>query len=330
MNYKKIYPAKLKRGDKIAVIAPSKSFSILSPTIIKIANQRFNELGLEVVFGKHLNECDEFNSSSVQSRVDDLHWAFSDSSIKGIFCALGGFNCNQLLQYIDWNLIKNNPKIFCGYSDITALQNAILAKTGLVTYSGRNYSGFGQLINFEYTFNYTRKCFFDDSPIEVLSSTVWSDDAWHLYQQNCNLIQNEGMYSIVQGQSLGTIIGGNLITLQALQGTEYFPNLQDSILFLEDDYELKPHHFDRALQSLCLLPDFKHVKGLVIGRSQKVSGITKELLHKIVTTKKELLSIPVIAGVDFGHTSPMITFPIGGQVSIDAGQHGVKIVIIKH
>ena len=328
--HKKIFPAKLQRGDKIAVIAPSKSFSILSESIVDIANQKFNELGLEVVFGKHLNECDEFNSSSAQSRIDDLHWAFADPSIKGIFTALGGFNSNQLLQYVDWNLIKNNPKIFCGYSDITALQNAILTKTGLVTYSGRNYSGFGQLLNFEYTLDYTRQCFFNAVPIEVTSSLVWSDDAWHLYQQNCNLIQNEGMYSIVQGQALGTIIGGNLITLQALQGTEYFPNLQDSILFLEDDYELKPHHFDRALQSLCLLPSFKQVKGLVIGRFQKASGMTKELLHRIITTKKELRSIPVIAGVDFGHTSPMIIFPIGGQVSIDAGQYAAKIIITKH
>jgi muramoyltetrapeptide carboxypeptidase LdcA involved in peptidoglycan recycling len=99
-------------------------------------------------------------------------------------------------------------------------------------------------------------------------------------------LRNEGMYLIVQGQASGTIIGSNIVSFQALQGTEYFPSLQNSILFLEDDYELKPHHFDRALQSLCLLPDFKHVKGLVIGRSQKVSGITKELLHKIITTKK--------------------------------------------
>lgn len=325
--HKKIFPAKLQRGDKIAVIAPSKSFSIVSPTIIEIANQRCNELGLEVIFGKHVNECDEFNSSSVQSRVDDLHWAFSDPSIKAVFAALGGFNSNQLLQYIDWNIIKKNPKIFCGYSDITALNNAILTKTDLVTYSGRNYSGFGQLLNFEYTLDYTQQCFFNDAPIEIKSSIAWSDDAWHLDQQNCNLIFNKGMYSIVQGQATGTIIGGNLVTFQALQGTEYFPSLQDSILFLEDDYELKPHHFDRLLQSLCLLPDFKYVKGLVIGRSQKTSGITKELLYKMVTTKKELLSIPVIAGVDFGHTSPMITFPIGGQVSIDAQQNTATIII---
>ena len=325
-----IFPEKLKRGDKIAVIAPSRSCAIISQSTREIANQRFHDLGLQVVFGKHVDECDEFTSSSIESRIADLHWAFSDPSIKAIFTVIGGFNSNQLLPYIDWNIIKNNPKIFCGYSDITALHHAILAKTGLVTYSGRNYAGFAQLLNFEYTLNYTQQCFFDNAPIEVVSSPLWSDDAWYIDQQDCNLMHNDGMYSIVQGQASGTIIGGNLVTLHALQGTEFFPSLQNSILFLEDDYELQPHHFDRALQSLCLLPDFKEVKGLVIGRFQKASGMSKELLHKIITTKKELQSIPVIAGVDFGHTSPMITFPIGGHVVIEALGNNIKIVIEKH
>lgn len=324
------FPEKLKHGDKIAVIAPSRSFSILSSDCIELANQRFTELGLTVVFGKHIHEMDEFGSSSIESRVADLHWAFSDPSIKAIFTVVGGFNSNQILSYIDWDLIKNNPKILCGYSDITALQNAILAKTGLVTYSGPHYSSLGQQLNFDYTQNYMQRCLFDNTDIHIQSSKAWSDDLWYLDQQNCNFIQNTGMYSIVSGQALGTIIGGNLVTLQALQGTEFFPSFENAILFLEDDYESQSHHFDRDLQSLCSLPNFKHIKGLVIGRFQKASGMTKESLHKIITTKKELQSIPVIAGVDFGHTSPMITFPIGGQVVIEAAIHSVKITITGH
>ncbi len=142
--YAPIFPSKLQRGDTIAIIAPSRSFSILSSSCIEIANQRFQKLGLQVVFGKYIQEIDAFASSSIESRIADLHWAFSDPSIKAIFTVLGGFNSNQLLPYIDWDLIKNNPKILCGYSDITALQNAIFANTGLVTYSGPHYSSFGQ------------------------------------------------------------------------------------------------------------------------------------------------------------------------------------------
>src|SRR5680860_43589 len=128
---KKIFPQKLKKGDKVRVIAPSRSMAIISQETRDIAKNRFEELGLELSFGKHIEEIDDFVSSSIESRIEDLHDAFCDSRVKAIFTVIGGFNCNQLLQYIDWDLIKNNPKIFCGFSDITALNNAIYAKTGL-------------------------------------------------------------------------------------------------------------------------------------------------------------------------------------------------------
>lgn len=326
---KKIYPEKLKRGDNIAVIAPSRSMSLLSDNTIEIANKRLEDMGLNVFFGQHVKEIDEFASSSVKNRISDLHWAFSDKSIKGILTVLGGFNSNQLLKYIDWNLIKNNPKIFCGYSDITALQNSIYAKTGLVTYSGPHYSSFGQLSNFEYTLEYFNKCLFFEEDFEVEPSAYWSDDAWYLNQQDCNLIKNEGYYTINEGEVSGTIIGANLVTLRTLQGTEFFPSLKNSVLFLESDYEADPHHIDRDLQSLILDPNFKEVKGIAFGRHQK-NKISKDILYKIVKSKKELDNIPVIADLDFGHTSPMFTFPIGGAVYIEAVNANNKIVIMKH
>src|SRR3989339_1864763 len=154
----KIYSEKLKSGDEVRIIAPSRSMAILSEEIKNIANRRFEELGLKLSLGKHVNESDEFNSSLIKSRVDDLHEAFSDKNVKAIITVIGGFNSNQLLRYIDWDLIKNNPKIFCGYSDITALNNSIYAKTGLVTYSGPHYSSFGQELYFDYTLEYFKKC----------------------------------------------------------------------------------------------------------------------------------------------------------------------------
>lgn len=326
----KIYPPKLQAGDTVAVIAPSRSFSILSDETTAIANKRFQELGLTLVFGRHIREMDEFASSSIQSRIDDLHTAFSDPKIKGIFTAIGGFNSNQLLRYIDWDLIKQNPKVFCGYSDISALNNALFTKTGLVTYSGPHYSSFGQLLNFDYTLDYFKKCLFTDASFQVLSSTQWSDDAWYLDQQNCKLMHNAGMYTIQSGEASGTILGANLCTFRTLQGTEYFPDLTDSVLFFEEDYESQPHHIDRDLQSLLLLKDFNKVKGLVFGRFQASSKMTKEMLQMIVATKKELRNMPVIAGVDFGHTSPMITFPIGGEVYIQAHKNGANLTIMRH
>lgn len=327
---KTIYPSKLKAGDEVRIIAPSTSMGIISKEVREIASKRFSDLGLKLSFGKHVEEMDEFRSSSIQSRVEDLHDGFRDNNVKAVITVIGGFNSNQLLRYLDWDLIKNNPKVFCGYSDITILNNAIFAKTGLVSYSGPAYSTFGQELYFDYTLDYFKKCIFENAPFEIKPSDTWSDDHWYINQKDRKLIENEGLLIINEGKASGTIIGGNLGTFNLLQGTEYFPSLKNSILFIEDDLESLTHHFDRDLQSVIHLPDFKYVKGIVIGRFQNASKITNDLLTKIIKTKKELDNMPVIANVDFGHTDPKITFPVGGGASLEAKNGKVILEIIKH
>jgi muramoyltetrapeptide carboxypeptidase LdcA involved in peptidoglycan recycling len=327
----KIYPPKLKKGDEVRVIVSSSSFGLLSEETIKIATERLTEMGFKVTFGKHIKEMDEFFSSSIESRIEDLHEAFLDKNVKGIFTVLGGFNANQLLKYIDWNIIKNNPKVFSGFSDVTILNNSIYQKTGLVNYYGPHYSTFGQKLYFDYTLDYFKKCLLSEEEFSISPSQKWSDDAWYINQEDRRLIDNEGYLIINKGETQGTIIGGNLCTFNLLQGTEYFPSLpENTIFFIEDDEMTNAVTFDRDLQSLIHQPGFENVKGLVIGRFQKVSKVTNELLIKIIKTKKELDSIPVIANVDFGHTSPMITFPIGGIAEISAQDGKVLIKIINN
>lgn len=313
----KVFPEKLKTGDEVRIIAPVRSLSIISDNLRNIANKRFEDMGLKLTFGKHVEEIDDFVSSPIESRIEDLHDAFLDKNVRAILTVIGGFNSNQLLRYIDWNLIKNNPKIFCGFSDVTALNNAIYAKTGMISYSGPHYSTFGQELHFDYTLEYFKKAILNNEPFDVLPSEKWSDDAWYKDQNNRKLFENNGYLIINNGLANGTVIGGNLCTLNLLQGTEFFPDLGDSILFIEDDEESQPHHFDRDLQSLIHLPSFGGVKGLVIGRFQNPSNMDDEKLKQIIKTKKELDNIPVIANVDFGHTDPKITIPIGGSVQID-------------
>jgi len=326
----KIYPQKLKSGDEIRIVVSSRSLGLLSEETKEIANQRFSDLGFKVGFGKHVAETDEFFSSSIESRIEDLHNAFSDKNVKAIFTVLGGYNANQLLKYIDWDIIKDNPKIFCGYSDVTILNCAIYHKTGLVNYYGPHYSTFGQKLYFDYTLDYFKKCLFSDEEFSVRPTDNWNDDLWYKDQNDRQLIKNDSHLLINGGEASGTILGGNLCTLNLLQGTEYFPDLSNSILFLEDDELSNPVIFDRDLQSLIHQPSFNGVKGLVIGRFQKASNITSDNLIKIIKTKKELSNIPVIANVDFGHTSPMITFPIGGEAKILAKSNDSEIKITKH
>ncbi len=233
------------------------------------------------------------------------------------------------MKYLDYDLIKNNPKIICGYSDITVLTNAITAKTGLVTYSGLHFSNWGMKKEFEYNLEYFKKCLIQEGEFEVKASETWSNDIWFRDQENRKIIKNEGFIVINKGEVEGAILGGNLCTFNLLQGTEFMPDISNSILFLEDDGKAKPHDFDRDLQSLIYQPNFEKVKGIVIGRFQKETEMTLDKLKYIIKTKEELNDIPIIANVDFGHTNPLITFPIGGTAKLKVGKK-VELKIIVH
>jgi muramoyltetrapeptide carboxypeptidase LdcA involved in peptidoglycan recycling len=171
-----------------------------------------------------------------------------------------------------------------------------------------------------------------DSPYSVRPSSSWSDDPWYRDQDDRHLIDNPGWTVINEGDAEGIILGANLCTFNLLQGTEYFPDLNNSVLFVEDDYvfEGDPYEFDRNLQSLMHQPSFPGVLGIVIGRFQNGSKLPAKLLEKMIRAKKEISNIPIIVDVDFGHTDPKISFPIGGTVRMSVRRSGSKIEIVKH
>ena len=324
-----MFPKKLSPSDEIRVIAPSTSFHRIA-TIREIALHNLSTLSLQVTYGKNCEEIDEFNSSSVASRIADIHDAFADPQVKGILSAIGGYNSNQLLSYLDYDLIRANPKVLCGYSDITALGTAIYSKTGMVTYSGPHFSTFGMEKGLEYTLEYFKKCLMDTGSFVVEPSSDWSDDSWFRDQLNRSFIPNDGFRVVNEGQAEGKFLGGNLCTLNLLQGTEYMPSLADSILMIEDDDESKPLTFDRDLQSLIHQPGFEGVKGIVIGRFQRESEMEPEKLVKIIKSKQELTNVPVVVNADFGHTTPQFTFPIGGMGKLVAIDREVGLTIVEH
>ncbi len=325
-------PKKLQKGDEIRIIAPSRSLALLSDEIVREAKKNLEKLGYKVTFSKNSYELDKYHSSSVRSRVDDIHDAYSDKNVKAIFATIGGFNSNQLLKYLDYDLIKKNPKILCGYSDITALSNAITAKTSTVTYSGPNFSLWAMKKEFQYNLEYFKKCLLQTHEFKIEPSDSFTDDSWYKDQENRNIVKNSGYIILNKGEGSGRIFGGNLCTFNLLQGTEFMPDISDSILFLEDDDLLKEYtdiEFDRNLQSLIHLPNFHKVKALVIGRFQRESCMNEEKLKDIIYSKIELKNIPIIANVDFGHTNPMITFPIGGEGYLRVDEE-IEFRIIRH
>jgi len=326
-------PKKLKKGSNIRVCSPSRSLKIISQETRWVANNNLLQMGLNVSFSKLAEEMTDFVSSSIESRVSDLNEAFSDKKVNGILTTIGGFNSNQLLNYINFKLIKKNPKIFCGYSDITALSNAIYAKTGMITYSGPHYSTMGMKNGNGYTIDHFKKCLFDKTPFEISPSVEWSDDSWWMDQEKRKYFANNGPEVIHEGKAKGTLIGGNLCTFILLQGTEYMPSLKNSILFIEDDEafgKLFDVMFDRNLQSILQQDGADKIRGIIIGRPQKSIDFNKEKIEKIINSKKELNNIPVISGVDFGHTTPLLTLPVGGTMRIEGLKNSTKLEVLKH
>lgn len=313
----------------IRVIAFSRSLKMICDENINLAKSKLESLDFNVTFSKNCNINDSFISSSVKSRISDLNTALIDDTVDIILSVLGGYNSNQLLDYIDYELIKKHPKIICGYSDVTALLNAIYSMTGLVTYLGPNFHSFAMKEGLDGTI----ESFLDvinGKKYHLNDPDYYSSDKWYDDQENRHFIKNKGMYVINEGKADGIIIGGNLCTLNLLQGTKYMPNLTDKILFLEDDSLVGaefPYEFDRNLQSLIQQPNFDKVKGIVIGRTQTATKMNITKWKKILCTKSELKKIPIIINTNFGHTTPNATIPIGGHCLIDTSQESDKIVI---
>ncbi len=231
---------------------------------------------------------------------------------------IGGFNSNELLPHLDWDLIRANPKVLCGFSDITALQNAIHAHTGLVTYSGPHYSSFAMRDHNEDTVAWFADCLMSDQPLRLRPAATWTDDEWWADQDTRNPRPNAGWWVLREGRGAGTILGGNLCTFNLLQGTPHMPAADRWVLFIEDDYDSRPHHFARNLTSLLQAVPPEQVSALLIGRFQAASEMTRPLLTDIVSRQPLRTGTAVVANLDFGHTSPLFTFPVGGSADVVA------------
>ena len=302
----------------IMVCALSRSLSMICDENIELAKNKLESLGFNVMFSKNSSVSDYFISSSIKKRITDFHNAIKDSNIDIILSVLGGYNCNQLLNYIDYELIKNNPKIICGYSDITVILNAIYAKTGNTTYLGPTFHSFAMKEGLEQTIFYFNKAINKEN-YYLKDPKYYSSDKWYDNQDNRKFLKNRGCIVLNDGKADGIIIGGNLCSFNLLQGTPYMPSLKDKILFIEDDALVGkefPYEFERNLVSLIQQKDFDKVRGIIIGRSQIQTGMNLRKWKKILN-KKELKNIPIIINANFGHTTPNATIPIGGYCLID-------------
>lgn len=312
----------LKPGSHLRILSPSSSIERIGGFDANLtAKETLEKLGFSLSFSEHYIEHDMLDSASIESRVADLHAAFKDQTVDGILSTIGGFNSNELLPYLDYALIARHPKVICGYSDTTAILNAIYAKTDIQTYMGPSYSSFKMEGGQDYQSESWLKALSQTS-YDLEPSQEWSSDPWYDPSQPRHFMPTEWKF-YTQGRASGTLIGGNLSTFGLLRGTPYAPKPEQYVLFLEEAEEDDYLDFDRHLAAI--LQAYPSPQALVLGRFPKECGMTQELLLYILAKHPVLKEIPVIYDTDFAHTQPLFTITIGAQVTVDTNKLSIHI-----
>ncbi len=326
MNPKKILPPQLDRSKLIGIIASADPVrGVCSEDMVWRGYEYLKKKGFSIVEGKSVKKLTQKHvAGSVSLRVNDIHNFVKQEDIGCIMAFWGGFNTNQLLDHLDYNLIKTNPKIIIGYSDVTALTTAITTKTGLITFSGPGVISFAKPEPFEYTWNYFEKmCVNPQKNLTIESSPDYADDLFFLRKDNNHRIKkrNDGIKIFIGGKTKGEIVAGNLQTLLVLNGTEYLPDLARKILFVEEDETSTPAHIDRFICQCKQLGWFDKIAGLVFGRFTEQSQFSpKNSFEDILKEYFSNVKFPVLYNADFGHSDPMITIPNGGICVINEGR----------
>ena len=310
-----IKPKALKEGDTVAIVAPATA--VTDPDDIQKAIQILEYFNLKYKIADSLQSKYGYKSRTIEDRVKDIHSAFTDDDISAVFCIRGGYGSGQILDKLDYKLIKNNPKIFIGYSDITALHLAINKYSNLVTFHGpvllSSFSSF--------TIDYYKKAIFETEPIGIIQNPDTLSGLRPRYP----------VRTIKSGTAEGKLIGGNLTLVTSMMGTKYEIETKDRILFLEDVGE-EPYRIDRMLNQLALSGKLKEAKGIVFGKcvscdfsSLDSSRVWDSTLGEILDHYLGALDIPSFYGLLIGHSSEQATLPLGLNTVLDAENCNISI-----
>ncbi len=304
-----IKPKKLLKGDVIGIISPASASKELNK--IEQGVNYLEKLGYRVKIGEHVGREHGYLAGSDDERLSDLHSMFNDKDVKAIFCVRGGYGSGRLLNKINYALIKKNPKIFVGYSDITALHLSIFKKTGLITFAGPMLTvDFAGKVN-----KFAEEIFW-----RILTS---SKKIGKLHNP-----RNEKFLILNSGKSEGKILGGNLTVLTSLVGTKFFPSFRNAILLLEEIAEV-PYKIDRFFNQLKLAGIFNQINGIVLGKfidcvENDKTKITLNLSQVIEDYFSEL-NVPVMYNFSHGHIKKNITIPIGLNCKINTSKGFIEI-----
>ncbi len=301
-----VRPKRLKKGDTVGLVAPASG--TFENEDIHFAADIVKSLGFRVLEGKHLYDKKGYLAGKDEHRAKDLNRMFANKDVVAIIALRGGFGTPRILPYLDFELIRKNPKVILGYSDITALLHAIHGRTGLITFHGPIA---GQIFS-EYTLAAFKKVLMDPETPLLIGAPPPFEASEGVVERENRLVR------IVPGKVRGPLMGGNLSLMVKLLGTPYEPDFKGKILILEDVGE-KPYRIDGMLTHLWLSGRLKEVAGIVFGKFTDCNpeGNNSLSLETIFAERCTELGVPAIRGLMIGHVRDQATFPIGAEAELD-------------
>lgn len=284
-----IKPKKLEKGDTISIIAPSGG--VESDENLLRATAYLKSLGYNVKWGKNVLKTNKYLAGTDNERLEDLHNAFKDKEINAIIALRGGYGAIRLINKIDYNLIKQNPKIFAGYSDITGLSAMLLKHSGLITYSAPMINGdFGIKSKDKFTIDNFFKTIATTEKQEIKAQTI-----------------------LKEGKASGITFGGNLATLVSLCGLDFIPN--QKFIFFAEDLNEPVYKLDKMFTQLLNIEEFrKNISGIVFGEFLDIDN--DEWLNSLQKEIVQELKVPAISGLKITHAREKLTIPIGIESAI--------------
>ncbi|HEX8253034.1 MAG TPA: LD-carboxypeptidase [Thermoanaerobaculia bacterium] len=299
-----IKPKRLAAGDTVGLVLPASA--AFEHDSIQVAKEQLELLGFKVAIGAHAFDRHGYFAGRDRDRADDLNRMFADDTIAGVVCYTGGWGAPRVLPYLDYDLIARKPKVLIGYSDITALLNAVYQRTGLVTFHGP----VGGSTFDPYTIENFRRVVMTPEAAGALAPPAKKADVL--------IDRTNRVLRLAAGKTSGRLVGGNLTLLAALMGTPYEIDTKGAILFMEDIRE-EPYRIDRMLTQLALGGKFDDMAGMAFGRCTDCKATSTSFsLEDILRDRFGSLKKPAISGLSFGHIEQKMTLPIGVMATLDA------------
>ena len=307
----KILPKRLKKGDVIGLIAPA---GIITEKQLKNTIESVEKLGYKSYHTNSALSKYGYFAGKDKERADDLMHMFTNKNVAGILCIRGGYGAMRILDMLDYDLINQNPKVFIGYSDITAFLSSIYENTGLITFHGPvGISSFN-----EFTVNSYRN---------IIETPQNKYKYQYLREKNTEETSEFDVYTINEGKAEGELIGGNLSVIVSMIGTKFEPNFENKIVFIEEIDE-KTYKVDRMLTQLVQATNIKKASGIVLGIFKKCDQDEepKLSLKEAITDILKPLNIPVSYGMAFGHVANKMTIPVGIKAKMNADKNSLKLL----